>query len=173
MYLQKVKEFVAKFDKFPLSHIPRLDNTQADSLARLASSAKTSNTRNIIREVLPNPSINVMVSTIDRSKTWMKPLIKYLQQKHPPRKWKWSSNPSEESLMVWILWWNPLQKSYTHPLLKCVTPEEGNYILREIHEGGCGIHQRVIIVINKVLRSGFYWPSLRSDAKTLILRCSK
>src|SRR5688572_22713030 len=65
------------------------------------------------------------------------------------------------------------KKSYTHPLLKCVTPKEGNYILREIHEGGCGIHQGIRTVINKVLRSGYYWPTLRQDAENLILRCSK
>lgn len=50
MYLQKVKEFVAKFDKFSLIHILRSDNAQADSLARLASSAETPNARNIIWE---------------------------------------------------------------------------------------------------------------------------
>lgn len=33
------------------------------------------------------------------------------------------------------------KKSYIYPLLKCVTPEEGNYIIKEIHEGGCGIKE--------------------------------
>ena len=65
------------------------------------------------------------------------------------------------------------KNSYTHPLLKCITPKEGNYILREIHAGGCGIHQGVRTVINKLLRSEYYWHYLRSDAETLILRCSK
>ena len=63
------------------------------------------------------------------------------------------------------------KKSYTHPLLKCVSPEEGVYILREIHEGGCEIHQGVRTVISKVLRSGYYWPSLRSDVEVLVKRC--
>ena len=80
MYLQKVKEFVTKFEKFSLIHVPRSDNFQADSLARLASSSETSNARNIIWEVLPNANINVMVSTFDKSVSWMEPLIKYLQQ---------------------------------------------------------------------------------------------
>lgn len=42
MYLQQVKEFIKKFGKFTLSHIPRSENVQAYSLARLASSAETS-----------------------------------------------------------------------------------------------------------------------------------
>ena len=47
MYLQQVREFVKKFHKFTLVHIPRSQNAQADSLAKLASSAETSTARNI------------------------------------------------------------------------------------------------------------------------------
>lgn len=33
------------------------------------------------------------------------------------------------------------RKSHTdQPLLKCVDKDEGNYVLREIHEGICGHH---------------------------------
>lgn len=63
MYLQQVKEFIKKFDKFTLAHILRSKNAQADSLARLVSSAETSVARDIVWEVLPNPSINFMVYT--------------------------------------------------------------------------------------------------------------
>ena len=76
--IRQVKEFVKKFDKFTLVHIPRSQNAQADSLEKLASSAETSAARDIIWEVLPNPNINFMVNTIDRSETWMEPYIKYL-----------------------------------------------------------------------------------------------
>ena len=67
MYLQHVKESIKKFDKFTLAHIPRIENAQVDSLAKLASSAETSADRDIVWDVLPNPSINFMVTTIDRS----------------------------------------------------------------------------------------------------------
>ncbi|XP_021743464.1 uncharacterized protein LOC110709553 [Chenopodium quinoa] len=43
----------------------------------------------------------------------------------------------------WFLWHEGkvYKKSYTHPLLYCVSPDEGDYILREIHQGACGSHQ--------------------------------
>ena len=85
MYLQQVKDFVPKFDKFTLEHIPRSKNAQADSLAKLASSADTSAARDIIWEVLPNSSINFMVDTIDRSETWMGPHVKYLRDQMLPQ----------------------------------------------------------------------------------------
>ncbi|XP_057543991.1 uncharacterized protein LOC130823388 [Amaranthus tricolor] len=120
MYLQQVKEFVQKFDKFTLEHIPRSQNAQADSLAKLASSAETSAARDIIWEVLPNPSINFMVNTIDRSDTWMEPYIKYLRNQTLPqdksqanmlqKKARWrmrytsgSANCHRESPEKWIL----------------------------------------------------------------------
>ena len=84
IYLQHVKEFVKKFDKFTLAHIPWSENAQANSLATLASSADTSKARDIIWEVLPKPSINFMVSKINRSETWMEPYIQYLQNKLLP-----------------------------------------------------------------------------------------
>ncbi|XP_057545947.1 uncharacterized protein LOC130824940 [Amaranthus tricolor] len=171
MYLQQVKEFVQKFDKFTLEHIPRSQNAQADSLAKLASSAETSAARDIIWEVLPNPSINFMVNSIDRSDTWMEPYIEYLRNQTLPQD-KSQANMLQKKARWFELHEGTLyKKSYTHPLLKCVSPEEGNYILREIHEGGCGVHQGVRTVIGKVLRSGYYWPSLREDAEYLIKRC--
>ncbi|XP_057517953.1 uncharacterized protein LOC130798872 [Amaranthus tricolor] len=171
MYLQQVKDFIPKFDKFTLEHIPRSQNAQADSLAKLASSADTSAARDIIWEVLPNPSINFMINTIDRSETWMGPYVKYLQDQTLPQHENQAKMLQKKAKWFELHEGTLYKKSYTHPLLKCVAPEEGNYILREIHEGGCGIHQGVRTVISKVLRSGYYWPSLRKDAEELILRC--
>ena len=171
MYLQQVRKLVKKFDKFTLVHIPRSQNAQDDSLAKLASSAETSTARDIIWEVLPNPIINLMVNTVDRSKMLMEPYIKYLQNQTLPQ------DENQAKMLQKTARWFALhegtlyKKSYTHPLLKCVSPEEGNYILREIHEGGCGIHQGVRTVIGKVLKNGYYWPSLRGDTETLIRRC--
>ena len=142
-------------------------------MAKLASSAETSAARDIIWEVLPNPSINFMVNTIDRSETWMEPYIKYLQNQTLPQDENWAKMLQKKARWFELHEGTLYKKSYTHPLLKCVSPEEGNYILREIYEGGCGTHQGVRTVIGKVLRSGYYWPSLRGDSEALIKRCPK
>lgn len=149
-----MKEYVTKFENFSLVHIPGSDNAQADFLARFASSAETSDARNIIWEVLPNPSINIIVSTIDRSETWMEPLIKYVQQNILPDDERAAQILQKKA--KWFEFYDEIlyKKSYTHPLLKCVTPKEGNYILREIHEGGCGLHQAVRTMINNASEAG-------------------
>ena len=110
---------------------------------------------------------------IDRSETWIEPYIQYLQNNTLPQ-----DERQAKMLQKKVKWFELYEgtlykKAYTHPLLKCVTPEEGNYIIQEIHEGGCGIHQGVRTVIGKVLRSRYYWPSLREDVEKLIKRYNK
>ena len=59
------------------------------------------------------------------------------------------------------------------PLLKCVSPEEGNYILREIHEGIYGSHSGSRVLARKVVRAGFYWPDMSKDLITIVRNCDK
>ncbi|KAL3537002.1 hypothetical protein ACH5RR_000368 [Cinchona calisaya] len=60
------------------------------------------------------------------------------------------------------------RKAYLCPLLRCLTPSETNYVLREVHEGICGSHVDPRNLARKVLLTGYYWPTLHSDADTLV-----
>ncbi|XP_071909707.1 uncharacterized protein [Coffea arabica] len=51
--------------------------------------------------------------------------------------------------------------------LKCVTPEEGDYILREVHEGLCTAHVGSRVLAKKCLLLGYYWPLVFQDAAAL------
>ncbi|GJX82138.1 reverse transcriptase domain-containing protein [Tanacetum coccineum] len=64
------------------------------------------------------------------------------------------------------------KKSFLGPWLRCVGPLQANYILREIHEGSCNMHFRLRSVVAKALRSGYYWPTMHTDARNLIKECS-
>ncbi|GJV91212.1 reverse transcriptase domain-containing protein [Tanacetum coccineum] len=46
------------------------------------------------------------------------------------------------------------------------------YVLREIHEGSCSMHASPRSVVAKALRSGYYWPTMHTDARSLIRECS-
>ena len=59
------------------------------------------------------------------------------------------------------------------PLLKYVTPEEAEYILREIHEEVCGHHQGAKSLAHRVFRAGYYWPNALSDARNVVEKCEK
>nr|GEX90746.1 hypothetical protein [Tanacetum cinerariifolium] len=48
---------------------------------------------------------------------------------------------------------------------------QANYVLIEIHEGLCSMHAGPRSVVAKALRSGYYWPTMHTDAKNLIREC--
>jgi hypothetical protein len=56
------------------------------------------------------------------------------------------------------------KRGFSGPLLLCVSKEEAKGILEEIHEGSCGSHIGARSLADKILRAGFFWPELHSDA---------
>ena len=65
------------------------------------------------------------------------------------------------------------KRGFTLPLLKCVSLEEGNYILREIHEGVCRNHSGSRVLAHKAIRAGFYWPNMSKDLVAIVRDCDK
>ncbi|KAL0431963.1 UNVERIFIED_CONTAM: Transposon Ty3-G Gag-Pol polyprotein [Sesamum radiatum] len=59
------------------------------------------------------------------------------------------------------------KRSYTHPPLRCLSTEKGVHVLQEIHSGCCGAHTGTWTLANKTLRAGYFWPTMKQDAKHL------
>jgi hypothetical protein len=55
--------------------------------------------------------------------------------------------------------------------MKCILSATGKQLLDEIHVGQCGIHAASRTLVGKVFRSGFYWPTAKSDAAELVQMC--
>ena len=53
-------------------------------------------------------------------------------------------------------------------LLKCITPEEGQQILEEIHSRCCGNHAASRTLVDKAFRSRYYWPIALNDIEELV-----
>ena len=92
----------------------------------MASSVNGLTPRTILWEVLKEPIINgPSILYLDRTNTWMDPIVKHLRDGIVP-------NDEQEAARIkktsdWFVWYgnNLYKKSYTHPLLKCITPDEG------------------------------------------------
>ena len=65
------------------------------------------------------------------------------------------------------------RQGFSAPLLRCVTSEEVDYIMREIHEGICSNHTTAPSFANKVVRQGYYWPLIQEDTYNFVKRCDK
>jgi hypothetical protein len=55
---------------------------------------------------------------------------------------------------------------------KCIEPEEGKELLKEIHQGECGHHASSRALVAKAFRHGFYWPTALKDAEQLVKQCN-
>jgi len=65
------------------------------------------------------------------------------------------------------------RRGYSTPLLKFVTKEQGDYVLRELHEGTCGYHLGARAMTTRILRVGYYWSTIREDNKNFVRKCKK
>ena len=54
------------------------------------------------------------------------------------------------------------------PYLKCVDEEEAKYILEEINERVYGDHAGPRSLVRKVIRIGYFWPTMQVDARELV-----
>ena len=65
------------------------------------------------------------------------------------------------------------KRGFSMPYLRCVEEEEAKYILEEDHKGVCGDHTRSRSMVNKIIRTCYYWPTMHKEAKEYMEKCDK
>ena len=65
------------------------------------------------------------------------------------------------------------KRSFGGPYLKCLTPEQSQYMLAELHEGICGNHPGGRTLADKAHTQGYYWPTMRVDAANYTKECDR
>uniref|UniRef100_A0A2N9FY66 Uncharacterized protein n=1 Tax=Fagus sylvatica TaxID=28930 RepID=A0A2N9FY66_FAGSY len=170
-YLKLVRNAIKWFDEVKLVQIPREQNTEADALAKLASSDEATD-RYI--EVQHSPShLEEELSPINVSNSWMTPIINYLEDETLP------ADPVEaRKLKVWCTRFALIQgilykRGFSLPYLRCLDKAEADYVMREVHEGICGNHSGARSLVHKLIRAGYYWPTMQKDVVSYVRACDK
>ncbi|XP_027166642.1 uncharacterized protein LOC113766677 [Coffea eugenioides] len=155
-YVAKVHELRTQFKVFTLKQVPRSQNKRADALSKLASTSVGTLNKEVLVEVVRNRAFDrVNAAVIQVMSSWMDPVVRYLASGELPpsrveaRRVLLRSQGYELSNGVLY------KKSYLRPWLRCITPEEGDYILRELHEGICGNHVCPRVLAKKGMLSGY------------------
>ena len=52
------------------------------------------------------------------------------------------------------------KRGFSQFYLRCLAPDEANYVLREVHEGACDNHLGARSLVHKVVCVGYYWPTI-------------
>ena len=113
------------------------------------------------------------VRPISSGRTWMDGIINYLKDGTLPQD-KYEAKQLRCKCARYTLVDRVLYKrGFIAPYLRCLDPEEADYVMREIHEGICGNHSRGRSLAHKILRQRYYWPTLHNDAMEFVHRCDK
>ena len=63
------------------------------------------------------------------------------------------------------------RNNYDNVLLRCLEKDDDNYILTELHDGPTSSHFSEETTAHKVLRAGYYWPTLFRDSHAHARKC--
>ena len=103
----------------------------------------------------------------------MTPIVSFLQDEHLPQDSEEAKKIKKRVARFMILNDTLYKRGFSMPYLKCVDEEEAKYILEEIHEGICGDHASPRSLVNKVVRIGYFWPTIQVNAIELVKKCDK
>ena len=157
LYLKRVRELFKEFIRVQVRHVPRVENSQADALAKLATTSQEDLDRLVPVEHLPEPSVSInheKVSPIMSEPSWMDPIWDYLVDGTLPSDPKKASKHRTRSARFTIYWGPLYKRGFSTPILKCVGKEDPNYVLWEVHKGIYGNHIGVLDLSGKSLETG-------------------
>ena len=160
-YLEQVKNQVndlqAKFVQ-----IPREENEHADYLAKATSTEHMLIPNQVLSFIQISPLIDsISVHEIGSENDWRMPITSYLKDsvlpdgKEAARKLKVQATRFVHIKDVLY------KRGFSRPYLKCLIPEEADYVMREVHEGVYGNHSRSRSLVHKLILMGYYWPPCR------------
>lgn len=158
-YLEKVTTLIPGFSYFTITRIPRKQNVRADELSKLSSFTPQQMGRKVIVEELDRPTIDqgqLEVAEVgEPNPSWMTPIQEYLENGALPPD-PTAARRIRRLAPRYVIQNDVLyRRSYLQPLLRCVGPQQADYLVREFHEGACGSHVGVRALAKKIIRWGY------------------
>ncbi|XP_068504128.1 uncharacterized protein [Phaseolus vulgaris] len=148
----------------------------------MVSSVKGRMHRSLIQKMLKVPKLSAYrrrgedsleVLHVNVAETWMTPYRRYLVDgilpADPAETKAVRRNAGRYTLVNGKLFCH----GYAHPILTCVSGDQCTRIMAELNEGICGSHVKVRALSLKVVRAGYYWPTVREDCMRYAQRCEQ
>ncbi|XP_057418560.1 uncharacterized protein LOC130712759 [Lotus japonicus] len=176
-YLEIVQRLIQAIGQVRIEHIPRSQNERKDALAKLASTGRLGNYQTMIQEILPRPSTDMVEFKVAKAiengePSWMDPIIEFLSQR-PQDESRNTKERRREASFYTLVGGQLYRRGIMSPMLKCVDTAKSQEIMAEVHEGVCSSHIGGRSLAVKVLRAGFYWPTIKKDCLEYVKKCSK
>ena len=172
-YASLVKHKLSTLSTWKLELVPRDRNERADALVVVAASLPIKETIYLPIYYQPGSSIlHTQVSKIEEvPPSWMNPIRIYIATGELPNDRGRAHKIQIQSARFSLIDEQLYKRSLGGPYLKCLTPEQGKYVLTELHEGICGNHLGGNTLAHRAHTQGYYWPTMKSDVADYVKKC--
>ncbi|WVZ15676.1 hypothetical protein V8G54_013242 [Vigna mungo] len=169
-YFHRAKKLATGFSTFELRHVPRTENTRVDKLSKLASGNEKGGFSSVVRHVLIEPTIECLnIEGSSGQETWRQEIVRLIREQEEGR--TLAAGDAKKIAQYCVVGEDLYRRGYVYPLLKCLVESEAEYVMRELHQGVCGRHTGGRALRARILRAGFFWPTLEKDSKMFVQKC--
>ena len=123
---------------------------------------------------MTHPSIhNSEIHTVENQteNSWISPISNYLRSgallEERSEAMKVKARAAKYALINGILY----RRSFFGPYQRCVPPEEPKRIIELIHGDICGTHIGGQSLCHRIMKQGFYWPTMKQASKLFMRNC--
>ena len=134
------------------------ENSVADHLSRLHISGGGD-----ISDTFPDENL----LAISSHAPWYAHIVNFIIIGSIPEHWNRHKKGEFFHELKYYFWEEPLlfHLGYDQIIRRCIPEEEQREILAMCHSSSCGGHFTACKTVDKILQSGFYWPSIFKDAQ--------
>jgi len=174
-YYHVAKNLTLHFDETSIVHVPWAENDIANVLSKLASTKKIGQHRTLIQVVLYAPSWNQkdVFEIRNERDNWMTPILNFLVHDTLSESESEAKRVRRQAVFYTVINGEMFRRGFSIPLLKCLDPAQTEYVLTELHKGTCGMHSDTKSMAVRVLRAGYYWPTVKKDAQSYTKKCQE
>ncbi|XP_071699482.1 uncharacterized protein [Rutidosis leptorrhynchoides] len=173
-YLKLVQELAVDFDVFQIMEVSRTLNKKVGALSKVAALTFSHFKKEIWVEEVKVKSIDtycIYAAVEEKEPSWMTPIVEFLNTGSLPIDSTEARKIKMKAPMYLLDKRVLYRKSFLGPHLRCLNPTQAESIIREVHEGMCALHSGHKTVASKIMRLGYYWPSMYRDVAEIVRKC--
>jgi hypothetical protein len=171
-YLDTVRRLEASFEGFSVKKYSKRTNEHSNLLAKSAAHGLPLPSE-VFFETIKAPSVELMERAVltvllAHSEDWRTEIVYFLQGNCLSDDEVYNKRMEARTRPYVIIEDELYKHGACSPLLKCLSRDEGQELMKEIDAGFCGVHIGSRPLLGKVFIQGFYWPKAASDAADLV-----
>ncbi|XP_057730043.1 uncharacterized protein LOC130945326 [Arachis stenosperma] len=173
-YWLVAKDLISKFSTFIILHVHKEKNVRADILSKLATTRADTQTSALSQLTLKKPSIELLsITSINHLHDWRTLFLEYINTGTVPKDDLNPQNFRRKASLYTSIAGELYKRGISQPLLKCLNMDEAREVIDEVHEGICGNHIGGRALAAKIVRTGYFWPTMKRDCITKVKTCDK